>query len=373
MTQSPLLTLCMIVKNEHTCLERCLQSVQGVVDQIVVVDTGSTDDSQEICRRYHAEVYPREWDDDFAAARNAGIEKAKGRWILWMDADEQLETTQKDVFLKELRDSDASLFSVRMVHFMGERPDLHQVFFSDSYRLFRNGRSIRFIGKIHEHLNLPSGISSKNFEKGLPIRLLHDGYLDTAVFQKQKTKRNLTLLEKERVKSDHSPWIDYHTAVEYFGMHAFEKAFACVNDAISGFLKKKRMPPSMLYHLKYSILLEHGVPAETLQGLEKALALYPDYVDLHFFKGILLMSEKQYTRAAQVFRHCLMLGDAIPHYLTYNGYGSFYAYYFFGKCCEQLGQIPLARDAYEQAIYLYPDDQQARSSLQAIQEKQKAE
>lgn len=77
----------MIVKDEEEWLAQCLESVQGAVDEIIVVDTGSSDRSNDIARQYGARIVPYVWCDDFAAARNAGLEQATGEWILFLDAD----------------------------------------------------------------------------------------------------------------------------------------------------------------------------------------------------------------------------------------------------------------------------------------------
>ncbi|MBW2130791.1 MAG: glycosyltransferase family 2 protein, partial [Deltaproteobacteria bacterium] len=87
---SPLVSLCMIVKNEETTLPRCLESVRGAVDEMIIVDTGSTDSTREIARRYGAEVFSTQWKNDFSFHRNQSIARAKGRWILQLDADECL-------------------------------------------------------------------------------------------------------------------------------------------------------------------------------------------------------------------------------------------------------------------------------------------
>lgn len=79
MTEQPLLSLCMIVKNEESYLPTCLESVRGVSDEIIVVDTGSTDHTPTIAREFGASVYEYQWHDDFAAARNFGLEKARGK------------------------------------------------------------------------------------------------------------------------------------------------------------------------------------------------------------------------------------------------------------------------------------------------------
>src|ERR1043165_7712525 len=82
------LSLALIVKNEARCLARCLESVRGILDEIVVVDTGSTDDTASIAKRYGAKISNFAWKDDFSIARNFALEQATGDWILVLDADE---------------------------------------------------------------------------------------------------------------------------------------------------------------------------------------------------------------------------------------------------------------------------------------------
>ncbi|MFC1733463.1 glycosyltransferase family 2 protein [candidate division KSB1 bacterium] len=82
------LSLCMIVKNEEQMLPKCLASIKGIVDEIVIVDTGSTDGTREAAADYNIAWFSRTWDDDFSAARNYSIEKASGDWVLVLDADE---------------------------------------------------------------------------------------------------------------------------------------------------------------------------------------------------------------------------------------------------------------------------------------------
>src|SRR5208282_3153424 len=85
---NPKLSLAMIVKNESRCLARCLQSVKGIADEIVIADTGSTDDTIKIAREFGAKISNFDWVDDFAAARNFAINQTTGGWILVLDADE---------------------------------------------------------------------------------------------------------------------------------------------------------------------------------------------------------------------------------------------------------------------------------------------
>src|SRR5690348_3827247 len=89
------ISLCMIVKNEEKYLERCLKSVEGVVDEIIIVDTGSTDQTTEIAEKFGAKILRYQWNDDFSSARNYSLKNAKCDWILILDADEELDIQSK--------------------------------------------------------------------------------------------------------------------------------------------------------------------------------------------------------------------------------------------------------------------------------------
>src|SRR5690606_13785698 len=89
-----LVALCMIVKNEEEVLERCLQSVKQLVDEIIIVDTGSTDRTKEIASTYTHHVYDFVWTKDFSAAKNEAIRHASAKWILVLDADEYMDTDE---------------------------------------------------------------------------------------------------------------------------------------------------------------------------------------------------------------------------------------------------------------------------------------
>lgn len=96
----PTISLCMIVKNEETHLARCLDSAAELVDEIIIVDTGSTDRTVEIASDYTSKVYSYLWKDDFSDARNYSFSKASMDYCMWMDADDILEETEKDQFLR---------------------------------------------------------------------------------------------------------------------------------------------------------------------------------------------------------------------------------------------------------------------------------
>lgn len=137
---------CLIVRNEAAYLGACLASIRPVVDEIIVVDTGSTDDTVAIAQSYGAQVYHFPWCDDFAAARNHSLQFATGNWILIIDADEQLKPESRSrfpAFLKAIvQDIRPVVFNFRVVA-PGEQPILTRTF-------FRNHQGVRFVGRVHE-------------------------------------------------------------------------------------------------------------------------------------------------------------------------------------------------------------------------------
>ncbi|MDD4169630.1 MAG: tetratricopeptide repeat protein, partial [Desulfotomaculaceae bacterium] len=190
--------------------------------------------------------------------------------------------------------------------------------------------------------------------------------MDPVVMAKKKIERNVAILENELTKQDFSPWIDYYLANEYYRLQQYEKAFELVNRSIMRFLLDKRMPPSLLYNLKYAILLTLGSFDGAWPGIDRAIALYPDYVDLHFYKGIILYSKEMYREAIQSFENCIEIGEGNLQYLTLRGLGSFQAWYYKGCCFEQLGQLDAAAAAYKKSASMSPTYSRSMDALSRL-------
>ncbi len=346
----PLISLCLIVKDEAHQIEKCLQSVLSVIDEIIVVDTGSTDGTQEICRQYGAKVIEVPWENSFAKARNIGLQHAVGEWILWMDADEELSGDDQDVLRQAVISSKSNALFLKVIHYLGtkkEEASPQHSFRLAQIRLFRNKKGFRFEKDIHETIIWPDGADLTQLVPLLPVEIHHFGFMDDSISFKQKVQRNIELLLREQEKPDHEPWCEYHLANELYRAGKWEQAFVLVNIAIEGFLTKKQLPPSLLYQLKYEILFRHGSMRGAWPGIERAIQLYPNYVDLHFYKGVFLMEHGMYEEAINVFEHCLTLGEEHWEHLSLRGMGSFYAFSYLGSCMERLGKKPEA-EVYHQ-------------------------
>ncbi len=184
----PLLSAALIVRNEERFLEACLRSLAGRVDEIVVVDTGSTDRSRTIALDLGARVLEHSWTGDFAAARNAAVDAARGEWILYIDADERVAEFDHALVMPQLADPRYACYRVLF------RPATGLTRYRE-YRLFRNRPDLRFRGVIHESL-LPD-LDLLCARTGMlvgssPLALDHLGYDGD---QRHKPARNLPLLQ----------------------------------------------------------------------------------------------------------------------------------------------------------------------------------
>lgn len=200
----------MIVKNESKYLYDCLLSVKDIVDEIVLVDTGSEDDTIEIARSYGAKIYSFDWVNDFSAARNFALSKSTGKWILYLDADERL----KPESLKELRkivegNQKAGIWcKVISIDEKNNRPNLMKY-----VRLFKNSKGIKFSGKAHEQI-LPSLISNGYSIANSNVEVIHLGYNVDREELNKKATRNLELLLADYRENENS-YVAFQIAQSY--------------------------------------------------------------------------------------------------------------------------------------------------------------
>jgi glycosyltransferase involved in cell wall biosynthesis len=368
------LSLCMIVKNEEDCIERCLQSVKDIVDEMIIVDTGSTDRTPAICSAFGAKVYDFAWSGSFAAARNYSLEQATGDWILWLDADEEVDSTDGQKLRDILQMDSYDVVLLHLVNYYGEQAEEEKVFHMAQHRLFRNHKGFKFTNHIHEVLDL-EGLFVTEAEKkrmGLvPIKVYHYGYLDPITTQKNKFQRNVELLQKELQEPDYDPWVLYYLASEYYGAQEYDKAFQYVNKAVLAFMVEGRTPPSMIYKLKYTILLQTGNYEGAWPGIEAAVKMYPDYVDLHYFKGVILYLKQMYQEAIEALEECLKLGEEKNlEYLSLKGAGSFYALYYQGRCYQAMGQTDQALLTYIASLRIYHTFSDAIEAIKQLLDEQ---
>ncbi len=200
--ETPLLSVCMIARDEERWLPRSLGSVRPWVDEIVLVDTGSSDRTMQIAREFGARVFEQPWQADFALHRNQALAQARGRWVLSLDADEELDQENAPhlrglLARPELEGMDA-LF-IEIVHLALDGGHSLQVL----PRLFRNFTGISFAGRIHERLLGGNGRALR-----APVRLVHHGFAQEPAVLTAKAARNLGLIRAwlEREPGNPEAW-----------------------------------------------------------------------------------------------------------------------------------------------------------------------
>lgn len=214
-----MLTLSMIVKNEEKYLETCLQSVKDVVDEIVIVDTGSTDKTLEIAEKYSAKIFHFEWINDFAAARNFALEKSSGDWILYLDADECLSQKSVSELQKLTRNKKREAFKciINNIDEINSRPSVMTY-----TRLFSNDKRLHFEGKVHEQIE--NSLRKNGFIiKNSRIEIDHYGYNLSKNDLQSKAKRNLSILLNQYDETK-SSYYAFHLGQSYAILNEKENA-----------------------------------------------------------------------------------------------------------------------------------------------------
>ncbi|MDQ7040296.1 MAG: glycosyltransferase family 2 protein [Rhodothermus sp.] len=226
----PLLSLCMIVKNEAEYLETCLKLARPHVDEIVVIDTGSTDGTQDIARRY-ADVFEEiEWPNSFAAARNYSLERASGQYILILDGDEYIADPYGWQLIRSvLTERHVATLRLKLRNLLPPQ-SLVQADVIYQERIFPNDPMLRYERKIHNQIvdSIKLYIRKKGGEViDLPVEIIHLGYAHSEEKTKEKYLPRIPLLESEYVEAKNEAMKYYYAfqlGVTFYVLQEYEKA-----------------------------------------------------------------------------------------------------------------------------------------------------
>ena len=311
----------MIVRNESEHLARCLTSAKDHVDEIVVVDTGSEDDTVAIAQRYGATLYHFDWCDDFAAARNFSLDKVTGDWILILDADETL-IVETDAFRQQLSASLPALMGYALT-----RTEINLLEDDISgglhIRLFRNDSGLRYVGRYHEQLRQQDG--KPLLVNALPgLKLLHYGNSDAQAVLRKTLDRDIPLLEKMQQEQELSLWLLDCLARNYTNTGQTDKAQACYAEAFDRLLPHllSGEPPSVFFWVP-TLVCELGRRSLDVEDLESARLLCqrglewcPNHAPLHCLTGDVLLLLGFPLGAIAYFATALRLGQEGSYYQT---------------------------------------------------------
>jgi tetratricopeptide (TPR) repeat protein len=319
------ISLCMIVRDEQEMLPRCLSAAAPVVDEIVIVDTGSTDTTIEIARSFGAKVIEREWTGSFAQARNASFQAATGDWLLHLDADEILVSDDAAALRALAGRTWREAFMLREINYTGSGNTASAVT-NDALRMVRNRPQYRFQGALHEQIawSLPTHLPERI--ESTEIRIEHFGYLDEVRETRKKTQRNVELLNAEASSEPEGPFLHYNLGCEQLaaGRHEqaileFERAWQLIEqDPEHG--QRRWVPTLAIRHVRSLGAAERHQQAADLS--ESALARFPDFTDLLFEQARALTALGRHQQALGLCERCIEMGDARTPYTATAGCGS---------------------------------------------------
>ena len=342
MTQ-PRISLAMIVRNEGPRLAHCLESVKNGVDEIIIVDTGSSDDTLLIAKQYTKKVYSYQWNEDFAAARNYALQQTTCDWVLSLDADEQL-CTESDDLRALITQSKYSAFSLPLCSLKAPQDHLEYDRFM-ALRLFQRGYF--FKGAVHEYVAIEDpqkvGHASQPIIWHTPVSLTE---------RRKRRGRNISLLKKALIQHPTDPYLQYYLGTEWLGVKRTDLAIAAFHHALPQF-----SPEQIVFR---SPTVRHLISAYKQAGkLDEAICLclqesqqYPEYCDLFFEGGVLFELKKEYEIGMKWFQEAVTLQPPPLPFFHTDGTNSYLAYYHLGYCAEKLGQYKKAEHYYEQALSL---------------------
>ncbi|WHX48713.1 glycosyltransferase [Paenibacillus woosongensis] len=339
------ISLCMIVKNEERCIERCLNSVASVVDEIIIVDTGSTDQTLELVSKFDAKVFHYQWDNHFANARNYAIQQANCDYILHLDADEWIEDPFNQ--LNQYLNDDIYYIPIRN-DLGGGLAEVHKF-----PRLFRRIPELMYQGAIHEQIDIQLNWHRSN---GVLDQMIihHDGYLEKVVDQKGKIERNLKILLKE-VDENPSSFNYYNLGQQYFTSGEYMKAVEAYKKSYSyggNYTFTKRLLLGLIQSL---MMLKQYKDA--LSIAKDSFKLYPDYVEFKYYEGMIYQELGYLPDANKCFEKCIQIGDSDSsvHFNTYEGTGSYLAYARAAEIAYSNFDFEQANELLKKAIRIAPN------------------
>lgn len=354
-TNQPGVSLCLIVKDEEANLPRCLESAQGLVDEIILVDTGSADRTVEIARQYGALVFDLPWPGNFSAARNYALEKARREWVFWLDADEELASGSRAGFRQLLEAVPVEGYLAEITNLVDSPAGEREILRHASLRLWRNRPGYRFRGVLHEEmLNVLQEVSPRALVVPGRLSVIHHGYTAEAKAGKRKGERNRSILEQALAADPDNTLLQYYLGLEYWqageagrAAEQLERVYRRVD---------RQWPHAATLFRNYAIcLLGKGDFTQALALLERGVAWFPDYTDLFYLQAVAYRGLDRIEQALEALQHCLQLGEAPAGYVSTRGVGGYKACQLAGDILERAGAWEEAARAYTLALQRHPE------------------
>ena len=369
-----MISVCIITKNEQENIERCLKSLMPYEMEIIVVDTGSTDNTKDIVQRYTDKVFDFEWCDDFAAAKNFAISKTSNDYIIMLDSDEYIDKFEESELIRTIGNNSDKAGRIQIKNVF-KKTDPCKESREWVSRIF-NKKSYHYEGRIHEQIVRYDGKEYDTFQA--PGTIIHTGYDLTEKEKKAKAKRNISLLEKELdrliklfcknnrlniceidgielvdhifendsalslilQKDEYLPYILYQLGKGYYMAMDYPRACDCFSCALSFDLNPKLEYVTDAVET-YGYALVNADRADEALMFENIYNEFGNTADFQFLMGIIYMNNERFDDAVSEFL------KATKHKECRNvGSNSYLAYYNIGVIYECLGDVDKAISYY---------------------------
>ena len=393
------LSLCMIVRDNERTIRAALESIRPWVDEMIVVDTGSTDATPDICRELGAQVYHFPWPDSFAIARNESLKYARGEWIFWMDSDDVIDAEngrklralvaglvrRGEIANCELRIANCQLQAqgdttktqdqspktpdlnpkskienpkspgvlgyVMQVHCPG-KDDLHDVTVVDQLKLFRNRPDLRFEGRIHEQV-----LGAINRAQGemvfADIFVVHAGADRSPDGRIRKLKRDIKLLRLDRRERPNHTFVHFNLGMTYSDAGKHLKAIKALRRSLA-----LAQPHESHVRKVYALLVvSHcglGQRAEARQACAEGLRLFPKDPELLFRNGMLSHEDGQLRTAEASYLAALANDDSLHFGSIDRGIVGFKARQNLAAVYTDMGALGKAEEQWRRIVEEVP-------------------
>ncbi|HBB28779.1 MAG TPA: hypothetical protein DC000_05965 [Clostridiales bacterium] len=306
MEDSMILSIGMIVKNEEKYLNECLAALKPLLDnldsELIIIDTGSVDNTVEIAKKYTKNVYFFEWCNDFAAARNETLKYATGKWYMYIDADEILDDASELINFfksKEYEKYEGAKYEIKSY-----RND-NKTSYSNilSYRIYKLNHDTRFLGTIHEYIPIPEKVKTLN-----NTVFNHYGYIFVnPKFTKAKAKRNIDLMLKEVEQKPDDPRLRSHIVDSYLLIDSYEEA---INQAKIGIEICKRTKLNNYYcALQPNLIFSYIKLNDYLNAIDESLNYFKytkmtlaTDIDVYYFMTLAYYELKNYENCIDSYK-----------------------------------------------------------------------
>lgn len=376
------LSLCMIVKNEAATLPKCLNSVKGVVDEIIILDTGSSDRTPHIAQEFGAKVYHFQWCNDFSAARNAALQYVTSDWILVLDADETLTPSIVPQMISAIESDEYIL-----INLVRQEVGAEQSPYSLVSRLFRNHSQIHFQRPYHALVDDSVAAiltQEPHWQIGYlqGVAILHKGYQKTAIAQNNKYAKAQTTMEAFLATHPDDPYVCSKLGALYVQIGKIDQGMNLLHRGLNqatgshgdidrqaqsaNHLRQGIKPAAENYEIMYELHYHLGIAHSHLQDIPQAIIHYQAAIKLPIYPmlklgaynnlGNLLKASGDINNAKIAYETTLKID---PNFVM--------GHYNLGMICKSLGLFTDAIACYQKAIRCNPNYAQAYQNLGVVQ------